>query len=411
MVGDAGDVRAVMAVYRPEALTPSERSLLEALASQVRVRLVNQRLFAETVEQRTQLADIIAHTSDGIFALSPDGLILSWNPAMEHITGWSTRRAVGRSWEDVLGPRHQTDGSSDAGPAADNVLLVREDGAERWIRYTRTPVEDRAGTLTAEVVVVRDVTADMEAEQLKADFVATVSHELRSPLTPLRGFLSTLMSGTGEDSPEARSEFYRIMDKQVHRLERLITDLLEVSRIEAAQVPVDARSVDLTALVAEHLDEVRRDQPHRAVQLRGPGQAVHVHADPFRVAQVVANLLSNALKYSLPETPVEVTVASVGEQAIVSVRDEGEGIPLSEQDRVFDRFHRVESGLTRKTGGTGLGLYIAKRLVEAMGGRLWLVSSPGHGSTFSFSLPAVPAPERLERVRTSVSVSGPTPVG
>ncbi len=391
MVGEAGDVRAVLAVYRPEALMDSERALLEALASQVRVRLVNQRLFAETVEQRTQLADIIAHTSDGIFALSPDGRIVSWNPAMEHITGWSTRRAVGRFWEDVLGPRADRDGGLGDGTAADDVLLMREDGAQRWIRYTRTPVRDRAGHLTAEVVVARDVTADMEAELLKADFVATVSHELRSPLTPLKGFLSTLMSGTGEDSPEARAEFYRIMDKQVNRLERLITDLLEVSRIEAAQVPVDSTSVDLTALVAEHLDEVRRDQPHRSMQLRAPGHPVFVHADPFRVAQVVANLLSNALKYSLPETPVEVTVASAGEQAIVSVRDEGEGIPLSEQDRVFDRFHRVESGLTRRTGGTGLGLYIAKRLVEAMGGRLWVVSSPGSGSTFSFSLPAATA--------------------
>src|SRR5204863_4426248 len=149
----------------------------------------------------------------------------------------------------------------DAG--AGHVLLVRADGAERWISYTRTPVRDRAGTLTAEVVVARDVTADMEAEQLKADFVATVSHELRSPLTPLKGFLATLMSGTGEDSADARAGYYRIMDKQVNRLERLITDLLEVSRIEAAQVPVDASAVDLRELVAEQIDEFRRDQPHR----------------------------------------------------------------------------------------------------------------------------------------------------
>jgi signal transduction histidine kinase len=114
---------------------------------------------------------------------------------------------------------------------------------------------------------------------------------------------------------------------------------------------------------------------------------VLVHADPFRLGQVIANLVSNALKYSPDGSPVEVTVVRDGEQAIISVRDQGEGIPLSEQARVFDRFHRVESGMTRRTGGTGLGLYIAKRLVEAMAGRLWLTSRPGEGSTFSFSLP------------------------
>src|SRR5439155_1977880 len=139
---------------------------------------------------RTQLADILAHTSDGIFALAPEGRIVSWNPAMEYITGWSAHRAVGRTWDDILGPRGDGDPRGGTGDAeAGHVLLVRADGAERWISYTRTPVRDRAGTLTAEVVVARDVTADMEAEQLKPDFVATVSHEWRSPLTPRKGFL------------------------------------------------------------------------------------------------------------------------------------------------------------------------------------------------------------------------------
>ena len=216
--------------------------------------------------------------------------------------------------------------------------------------------------------------------------MATVSHELRTPLTPLKGFLSALLQGTVEDSPKAREEYYRIMLNQTSRLERLITDLLEVSRIESGKPVVDARPVELTSLIAEHIAEHSGGEEARVV-LRSPGDPVLVHADPFRVGQVVANLVSNALKYSPPQSPVEVSVIRDGEQAIISVRDQGEGIPLSEQDRVFDRFHRVDSGMTRRTGGTGLGLYIAKRLVEAMAGRLWLMSRPGEGSTFSFSLP------------------------
>jgi PAS domain S-box-containing protein len=402
VVGGPGEVRAVLAVYRPLVLSASERSLLDALGSQVRVRLINQGLFGEVEEQRAQVSDIIAHSSDGIFVVSPTGVIESWNPAMQHITGWTSGLAVGRTWSDVFGdgaartpPGREEPARPAGGPEpGGDILLVRPDGAERWIRYSRSPIRDHDGSLRAEVVVARDITAELESERLKADFVATVSHELRTPLTPLKGFLATLIAGTGEDDPESRQEYYRIMRNQTDRLERLITDLLEVSRIEGGQVRVDTRSLDLTEVVRSQITDFTRHQPDRPINLRAPGTPVVVSADPFRVGQVVSNLVSNALKYSGPDSPVEVTVARAGgEEAIVSVRDEGEGIPLSEQERVFERFHRVEGHLTRRTGGTGLGLYIAKRLMEAMRGRLWVVSSPGNGSTFSFSLPAATVPE------------------
>jgi two-component system phosphate regulon sensor histidine kinase PhoR len=396
VVGGPGEIRAVLAVYRPAELSASERGLLDALGAQVRARLVNAARFAEVAEQRTQMSEIVTHSPDGIFVVSPAGEIRSWNPAMEHITGSSAELAVGRTWGDEFGVDHrpaQPEGgtSGDQHDPAGDVLLVRPDGGERWIRYRRSPIRDQDGGLKAEVVVARDITAELESERLKADFVATVSHELRTPLTPLKGFLATLIAGTGEDDPATRREFYGIMANQTERLERLITDLLEVSRIESGRVPVDTRRVDLTALVREHVEDFTRQQPDRSIQLRVPASPVFVSADPFRVGQVVDNLLSNALKYSDTAAKVEVTVALAGsEQAIVSVRDEGEGIPQAEQERVFERFHRVEGHLTRRTGGTGLGLYIAKHLVEAMQGRLWVVSSPGNGSTFSFSLPAAP---------------------
>jgi len=391
VIGARGEVRGVLAAYREQPFSASEKSLLDSLAAQVFVRFENLRLFSETTEQRTQLADIIAHTSDGIFVVAPDQRILSWNPAMERMTGLAMQEAVGARLEDVLGgadAESLTDpvrGSKVAVEVRD-LPLLRGDGSKRWLRYTRNPIQDRDGELKAYVVVARDITADLETEQLKADFVATVSHELRTPLTPLKGFLSALLQGTVEDSPKAREEYYRIMLNQASRLERLITDLLEVSRIESGKPVVDARPIELTSLMAEHIREYGGEEDGR-IALRSPGDPVLVHADPFRIGQVISNLISNALKYSPQQSPVEVSVQRDGEQAIVSVRDQGDGIPLSEQDRVFERFHRVESGMARRTGGTGLGLYIAKRLVEAMAGRLWLVSRPGEGSTFSFSLP------------------------
>jgi PAS domain S-box-containing protein len=336
---------------------------------------------------------IIEHASDGIFLTAPDHTILSWNPAMERITGFPTDDAVGQNWRELLS-LSETSGDGPApsgnghGPTAGvSAKLKRSDGTAGWIQFSSNTINTREGTVTAKVVVVHDVTAEREADQLKSDFVATISHELRTPLTPLKGFLSTLLQGTLDDSEEARREYYEIMLKQTNRLERLITDLLEVSRVESDEPLIDRQTVELTAPIAEQVRAFLDQYPGRIIRIHAPARPILVRADPSPVGLIVSNLISNALKYSPPESPVEVTVAVGQEGAIVSVHDHGNGIPAWEQDRIFDRFYQIESGHTRSNGGAGLGLYIARRLVEAMSGRLWVDSEPGMGSTFSFSLP------------------------
>jgi PAS domain S-box-containing protein len=335
---------------------------------------------------------IVEHASDGIFLTSPDHTILSWNPAMNRITGYSSDEAVGQNWREVLTvsevqaePAASTNGH---GPTAGvSARILRKNRTEGWIQYSSNTINTREGTVTAKVVVVHDVTAERQAEQLKSDFVATISHELRTPLTPLKGFLSTLLEGTVDDSEEARREYYEIMLKQTNRLERLITDLLEVSRVEAAEPLIDRQTVELTAPIADQVRSFLDQYPGRIIRMHAPARPILVHADPSPVGLIVSNLISNALKYSPTEAPVEVTVAVGGEGAIVSVHDHGNGIPGSELERIFDRFYQIERAHTRSNGGAGLGLYIARRLVEAMAGRLWVDSEPGRGSTFSFSLP------------------------
>ena len=393
LIGGTEDARGVVAVYRREPLRAPERSLLEALAMQISVRLQNHKLFFQTFEQ-AQLAEIVAHTSDGIFVVSHDRHIVSWNPAMERITGFTREEAVGRTYEEIFGLRALADGSlaasldpQHAGGEARDSLVVTKEGEHRWIRHTGTPVRDREGDLSACVVVAHDVTSEVQTEQMKKDFVAMVSHELRTPLTPLKGFLSTLLEGTADDSPEARREYYRIMLRQADRLERLIMDLLNVSQIESGTIDLDLQPVEVTSLVAEQAEEFREQFPNRTISVLNGNGPILVKGDPFRIQQVVANLLSNALKYSPTDAPVEISILSVGEEGTVSVRDHGQGVLLPDPERVFDRFYRAESRPDRQVGGTGLGLYIARQLVQAMEGRLWLVSRPGEGSTFSFSLP------------------------
>lgn len=392
LVGGSDEANGVIAVYREEPLAASERSILDTLGSQLSVLLQNHRLFLQTFQQ-AQLAEIVAHTSDGVFVVAHDGRILSWNPAMERISGFAPDEVVGKTFDQILERGALTDSdpasSPDAkgpGEARDSLLVTKGEG-RRWIRHTGTPIRDRDGAPRGWVVVAHDVTAEVQTEQMKNDFVAMVSHELRTPLTPLKGFLTSLLQGTAEDSPEARLEYYRIMLRQADKLERLITDLLDVSQIDSGAMVVDTSPVELTRLVKEHVADFAAQQPKRSIRLTEPDGPILVKADPFRTQQVIVNLLSNALKYSPRDAPIDVTVLTVGGDGVVAVRDRGPGILLEDQSRVFDRFYRAENGSDRRTGGTGLGLFIARQLVEAMSGRVWLVSRPGEGSTFSFSLP------------------------
>ncbi len=272
-----------------------------------------------------------------------------------------------------------------------DALLTRADGSERWIRYTSSPMPAHKGERTAFVIVARDVTTELETEQLKTDFVATVSHELRSPLTPLKGFIAALRDNLVDDSPEARGEYYAIMWRSVERLEHLIGDLLDVSRVEAGKLTLESKPFDLGQLLGACVRQAQRELGARPVEILLPDRALFVVADPFRVEQVVMNLLSNAFKYSTPASPIEVRMSRTGSSATVDVHNEGDGIPVADQPHVFDRFYRTGTGLTREAGGVGLGLFICKRLVEVMGGEIRLRSSPGQGCTFSFTMPLAPA--------------------
>jgi PAS domain S-box-containing protein len=401
VVRDEANEVGILAVHRATELSPSERALIDSLASQVSARHRNQQLFDETVEQRGHLADVVGSSSDGIFVVSGAGTVLSWNPAMERITGFLADEVVGRPSGDVLripgGPRADGPPPTELALGVEepqDALILRRDGSDRWIRYSSSRMPERQGSGTSLVVTARDVTAELEAEQMKRDFVATVSHELRTPLTPLKGLLQSLNKGLVEDSPQARREYHAIMLRQTERLERLISDLLDVSRLDAGHLPMDAVPVEVDALLEREIADASQLAAVREVRFERPEHPVWVVADPFRLGQIVTNLLSNAFKYSPAGAPVIVKLTKLGDFALISVQDRGEGIAMDDQDRVFERFYRAETGLTQTAGGFGLGLFIARSLAEAMGGGLVLSSRPGEGSTFSVSLPLLmDAPE------------------
>jgi PAS domain S-box-containing protein len=353
------------------------------------------RTLARSLREGDRLRELIVeNASDGIFVAAPDCTLVSWNPAMERITGLSVERVLGRRWQEVLSNPTADDNGEPRRPARCDgpgetwfATIPRPGAVPGWVLCSSSPITDRDGKVKATVVVVHDVTAEREAEQLKADFVATISHELRTPLTPLKGFLTSLIQGVIDDGTEVRHDYYKIMLRQANRLERLVSDLLEVSKIETNDTVTDLRAVDVCDPVGQQVRTFTEEHPGRRIVFTPPKAGILVEADGSRIGLVVSNLISNALKYSSATAPVEVRITVDDHAATVSVHDEGPGIPAAEHERIFERFYQIDGHMTREKGGVGLGLYVCRRLIEAMSGEIWVESGLGAGSTFSFSLP------------------------
>ncbi len=231
---------------------------------------------------------------------------------------------------------------------------------------------------------------EKELSRLKDDFVAVVSHELRTPLTSIQGYLKTLLQLGDDLGEEQRRSFLEAADRQSDRLRRLIEQLLVVSRLESHVEPFTVSYVSMGQVVRQVVEELRPMAHGHTFDLRfDPGLKL-VQTDEAKVHQILSNLIENALKYSPPDTRVAVRGSEHDGGVLASVEDEGRGIPKDSQDRVFDRFYQVDGSATRSVGGTGLGLYICKKMTEAIAGRLWLEHSSGEGTVFCLWVPEAP---------------------
>ncbi|MGH2688076.1 MAG: sensor histidine kinase, partial [Actinomycetota bacterium] len=250
------------------------------------------------------------------------------------------------------------------------------------VSHMLAPILGRDGDLVGCVAVVRDVTYEKELDQMKSSLISTVSHELRTPLTMIQGFSELLLQRTM--SPDREREALSRINASSERLARLIDDLLSVSRIESGRLVVRPAPTDLRE-VADEVVVPFAEQ--RDVTVAAGDPLPLVMADRDMVVQILTNLVSNAVKYSSGDAPVRVTFGVAGDSVTVTVQDRGIGLTREELGRLFQKFVRADRKEVREIGGTGLGLYITKSLVEMQGGRIWAESEPGRGSRFSFSLP------------------------
>jgi two-component system phosphate regulon sensor histidine kinase PhoR len=261
-------------------------------------------------------------------------------------------------------------------------------GTLRQHYFAITVAAVRAGETTGAVVVLHDITELRKLERVRRDFVANVSHELRTPLTAIQGFAETLLTGAIDD-PQNRTRFLEIILEHSRRLARLTDDLLMLSKMDAERLELEIRRLPVPQIIQSCLETAQRRASEKdlRISLNMPQGLPDIAGDRRRLAEVLQNLLDNAIQYTLPGGQILVSAEKGEGEVILTVSDTGIGIPKADQPRIFERFYRVDVARSREAGGTGLGLAIAKHLVDVHGGRLWVDSEVGQGSQFHFSVP------------------------
>ena len=341
----------------------------------------------ELESQRNQAGAILESMVEGVCALDGKGRVLWLNPSAQRLLGFGPLHASQPLLADLFRQPELEALISDVlqrrSPATCEVRAFTP--SERLIRFQAAPCD---GGEAALVLVAQDVTEMRRLEGLRREFVANVSHELKTPLTSIQGLVETLLGGALED-PAHNRRFVTMIEEDTKRLSRLIDDLLELSQIESKAVPLQMRPVDLRALLDELAERFRQPlQEHQVtLEIALAADTPTVPADPERLRQVFLNLLDNAIKFNAPGGRVSVRAERRNEVLRVAVQDTGIGIPPADLPRLFERFYRVDKARPRQMGGTGLGLSIVKHLVDLHRGTVEVESQPGRGSTFTVCLP------------------------
>ena len=268
--------------------------------------------------------------------------------------------------------------------AVEMQLAAPVDGAIIAARFF--PVCDESGVDIGTGIVLRDMTRVRTADAMKSQLLSTVSHELRTPLASIKGFATTLLRHDVKWDEATQRDFLRIIEEESDRLTELIDNLLDMSQIEAGALRISKEPVQLRQLIRQVVDGMRmRTESHYFV-VDLPAEMPRVLADQRRIRQVLTNLIGNAIKYT-KRGQITIACESEPHQVLISVSDQGEGIPPAMLDKIFERFFQVDGASTRRVGGSGLGLSISRGIIEAHSGKLWAESTVGQGTTFRFTLP------------------------
>jgi PAS domain S-box-containing protein len=334
---------------------------------------------------------------DGVLVIGADRTLVEMNRSAEATSGWPRSEAIGTFYGEVLPLRDASgflvherfdpfDGllSTVVATPEREYSLARRDGKEVSVAMRASFVRDADHHLQRVVVVIREISRRKRLDRARSDLISTVSHEIRSPLTSVKGFTSTLLAKWDRFTDEQKKVMLATINYDADRVTRLLGDLLDVSRLEAGRLELKRQEVDVVALATDAVMRLRLNADHHTLEVAFPDRFPRVTADPNRIEQVLMNLIENALKYAKSGN-ILVSGADDAETVTVRVTDQGEGIPSDHLPHIFTKFYRRGSGERRS--GTGLGLYICQGIIEAHGGKLAVEKSDETGTVFTFTLP------------------------
>ncbi len=387
----------------------SDVPLLEALSNQAAVAIENSRLYQQLLDEnikitslKNYLDSILKSTPEAVIVLDKDGRITTFDPHAERVFKINAFEAANKLYDDVFDSMLSKflDGILEEARQGLSVLdreyEFSNDGENKIpLGFSISPLKDENDNEIGTVLVCRDLTETkqllnlQELSKMKSDFVSTVSHELRTPLTSIKGFIQTLLSDKeGYFQEEQKQRFYGIINREAERLLRLINDILSVARIEAGRaLEMNYADVDVAELVEKVVNTQKFYTKKHEFKADVPEKVSTVWGDGDKLDQVLTNIVSNAVKYSPNGGTITIRVEEKNSQISVSVIDQGLGIPKDELPKLFQRFQRVKGTEAEKIKGTGIGLHLAKSLVEMHGGSMFIDSEYGKGSTFGFILP------------------------
>lgn len=375
--------------------------LISLVTARLAVLIENARLYHDVNARRERWEAVFQFTDEGIVIFDRKGLIVGFNPASVGLTKYSPREAIGQHFSRVvriitaeghnlqITPIYQVLNEAKTLTKIEQ-LIETKNGDRIWTESSYSPIFDNAGRVTSGIVIMRNIQKDREVEEIKSDFISIVSHELRTPLSAIKGFLDMIL----------KKDFGSLNDKQFHYLTRvyqsnqrmidLVEDLLDVSYIESGKINLNQHPIAPEAIITDVVTELAAKGFEKQITLKvnRKQRLPLVLADDTRLRQILVNLVDNAIKYSFPKSEVVIDFKVSGDELITTVTDNGVGVSPAQVDRIFQKFGRIYNPMSIQAGGTGLGLYIVKRLVESHGGRIWVSTrGEGKGAKFSFSLP------------------------
>ena len=386
--------------------TPDDEETLVMFASQAGMAIVNARRYSDEHRARADLEALINISPVGVlvFDAKTGDLVLLNQESRRIVRGL---RAPGRSQTEILSVLtfRRPDGreiplaelptqralKSGETVRAEEIIIQLPDGQAVTTVINATPIFSEEGTVVSVVATVQDMTPLEDLQRLRAEFLGMVSHELRTPLTTIKGSAATLLTASSTLSPAEMGDFFRIIDEQADHMRSLISDLLDVTRIEAGSMSVTPEPTVVAALVNQAREVFLRGGARNSIEVDLPPDLPRIGADRQRIMQVLTNLLSNASKYSRDKSAIRVSASVEDVYVAISVSDEGRGVSAESLPHLFKVYSRIDSeDLSRHLAGEGLGLAICKGIVEAHGGRIWVESEgPGLGTRFTFTVPAV----------------------